>query len=346
MHYLTWQECLTAKPFTRIIDVRSPGEFARDRIPGAVNLPVLSDAERAEVGTLYVQGSRFAARRVGAALVARNVSAHLETWFAPFPEHARFLLYCWRGGQRSRAMATILHAVGWNVTVISGGYKGYRAHVRESLQTAASRMQCRLLSGLTGSGKTRLLQTMAAQGMQVLDLETIGAHRGSLLGDEPGLEQPSQKYFESLLLERIEKFDPARPVWIEAESKRLGRLWLPEALWESMQRAPVHEMEVPAVERASFLLREYPHFTADPEALMARLETLREPCGGKRLAEWAEQIRSGDWHGFVCSILRHHYDPVYIRNRKCLPPAAVHAMNTLDASALQDMARVLAAAPD
>ena len=139
MHYLTWPECLAAKPFTAVIDVRAPGEFAQDRIPGAVNLPVLSDAERAEVGRLYVQVSRYDARRLGAAMVARNVAAHLESYFAPHPGHARFLLYCWRGGQRSRAMAMILHAVGWSVTVVAAGYKGYRAYVREALERLCPR---------------------------------------------------------------------------------------------------------------------------------------------------------------------------------------------------------------
>jgi tRNA 2-selenouridine synthase len=338
MHYLTWPECLAAKPFTQIIDVRSPGEYSRDRIPGAINLPVLSDAERVEVGTLYVQGTRFAARRLGAAMVTRNVAAHLEQYFEPFPEHSRFLLYCWRGGQRSRAMATILHAVGWNVFVISSGYKGYRAHVREAMEKLGPRIRCHLLSGLTGSGKSRILRAMAAQGRQVLDLESLGAHRGSLLGEEPDASQPSQKYFESLLLQQLQRFDLSQPVWIEGESKRLGKLWIPEPLWQPMLHAQVHEIHVPAPVRAAFLLEEYPHFTADPEALLAKLETLREPCGGRILAEWAAQIRAGEWPAFVQSILRHHYDPGYLRNRKFPAPSQEHTATALDEAAISALA--------
>lgn len=334
MRYLTWPECLAEKPFTHIIDVRSPGEFACDRIPGAINLPVLNDAERAEVGRLYVQVSRFDARRLGGAMVARNVAAHLETFFAPLPEHSRFLLYCWRGGQRSKAMATILHAVGWSVTLVAAGYKGYRQHVREALVRLCPQLQCRVVTGLTGSGKTRLLQRMAAEGHQVLDLENLGAHRGSLLGDEPDAAQPSQKYFESLLLEQIQRFDPARPVWVESESKRLGRLWLPEPLWQAMLRAPVHELHVPAAVRAAFLLREYPHFSAAPDELLAKLETLREPCGGARLDEWQTMIRAGEWPAFVLSMLEHHYDPGYLRNRKFAAPVAHHELATLDEGTL------------
>ena len=342
MRYLTWPECLAENPWTHIIDVRSPGEFACDRIPGAVNLPVLSDAERAEVGRLYVQVSRFDARRLGGAMVARNVAAHLETFFAPLPEHARFLLYCWRGGQRSKAMATILHAVGWNVTLLAAGYKGYRAHVREALERLCPQLQCRILTGLTGSGKSRVLRHMAERGQQVLDLEDLGCHRGSLLGDEPDTAQPSQKMFESLLLQQIERFDLSHPVWVESESKRLGRLWLPEPLWQAMLRAPVHELHVPAAARAAFLLREYPHFTAAPDALMEKLETLREPCGSARIESWRAHIRAGEWPQFVCSMLEHHYDPGYLRNRKFAAPGVHHQMADVGEEEIARAAKTLA----
>lgn len=341
MRYLSWTECLAEKPFTHIIDVRSPAEFARDRIPGAVNLPVLYDDERAEVGRLYVQVSRFDARRLGGAMVARNVAAHLENFFSPLPEHARLLLYCWRGGQRSKAMATILHAVGWNVTLIAAGYKGYRAHVREALDRLCPQLQCRILTGLTGSGKSRLLRRMAELGAQVLDLENIGRHRGSLLGDEPDEAQPSQKFFESLLLEKIERFDLSRPVWVESESKRLGRLWLPESLWQAMLCAPVHEVHVPAAARAEFLLKEYAHFTAAPEALTEKLETLRESCSGAQVESWCDMIRAEEWRSFVLSLLERHYDPGYLRNRKFAEAQAHYDMADIDGVAFERTAAVL-----
>jgi tRNA 2-selenouridine synthase len=342
MRYLSWTECLAEKPFTHIIDVRSPAEFARDRIPGAVNLPVLYDDERAEVGRLYVQVSRFDARRLGGAMVARNVAAHLENFLAPLPEHARLLLYCWRGGQRSKAMATILHAVGWNVTLMAAGYKGYRAHVREAMERLCPQLQCRILTGLTGSGKTLMLRRMAELGAQVLDLENLGRHRGSLLGDEPYEPQPSQKFFESLLLEQMERFDLSRPVWVESESKRLGRLWLPEPLWQAMLRAPVHEVHVPVEVRTDFLLREYAHFTTAPEFLIEKLETLREPCSSAQVEAWQALIRAGQWPEFVRSLLERHYDPGYRRNRKFAEPANQHDMEDVGGAGFEHTAQRLA----
>lgn len=347
MRYLSWPDCLAEKPFVQIIDVRSPEEFALDHVPGAVNLPVLNDAERAEVGQLYCKVSRYVARRLGAAMIARRVAGHLDTFFAPYPEHARFLLYCWRGGQRSRAMATILHAVGWNVTVLAGGYKNYRAHVREALTRLCPTLRVHILTGLTGSGKSRLLRHMSGQGQQVLDLEMLGCHRGSLLGEEPGTAQPSQKRFESLLLREIDQYDTARPVWIEDESKRLGRLWLPEPLWEAMVAAPVHELCVPSAARAEFLVEEYAHFIAAPNVLIEKLQSLRELCGGRLVAAWQELIRAGEWRKFVLSLLERHYDPVYLRCRNLCPgPCSRHEMPALDAESLDRAAAALIAAAE
>ena len=345
MHYLNWRECLAAKEFTLIIDVRSPAEFALDHVPGAVNLPVLDNDERAAVGRLDVQVSRYDARRLGAAMVARRVAGHLEGFLSPYPEPSRFLLYCWRGGQRSRAMAVILDAVGWEVAVLAGGYRNYRAHVREALTKLCPALNCRILTGLTGSGKSLLLRHMAGQGQQVLDLEMIGRHRGSLLGEEPNAAQPSQKHFESLLLRQIERFDPARPVWIESESKRLGRLWLPEPLWQVMTAAAVHELHVPAAVRAELLIGEYAHFVAAPEALAEKLETLREPCGRKQVAAWQAMIRAGEWAGFVCSLLESHYDPGYRRCRDVFREAcSEYEMPALDSESLNRTAAALIAA--
>jgi tRNA 2-selenouridine synthase len=344
MRFLTWQECSAAGPFTGIIDVRSPGEFAEDRIPGAVNLPVLDDAQRAEIGRLYVQVSRFDARRLGAAMVAENIAQHLASWFAPHPEHARFLIYCWRCGHRSRSMATILHAVGWQVTVLAGGYKAYRRHVREVIAEKAPLLHCRIISGLTGSGKSRLLRHMAAAGHQVIDLEAMGRHRGSLLGDEPGGPQPAQRHFETLIAQSLAHLDPARPVWIESESKRLGRLWIPEPLWQSMAAAPVHELNVPAEVRAAALLEDYTHFTSDPAALSAKLETLKATAGAKRLAEWHSLIAAQRWPEFVLSLLEHHYDPCYRRCREFQTITCRHTATDLSSDGLAALTTELTAA--
>ncbi len=330
MRYLPWQDCLKEKPFTAVIDVRSPGEYAESHIPGAVNLPVLSNEERAEVGRLYCQVSRFEARRLGAAMVAANIGRHLQGWLARFPEHSRLLLYCWRGGQRSRAMAMILHAVGWDITVVSGGYKNYRNCVRGALDRLIPGMRFRILTGLTGSGKSKLLRRMKAAGDQVLDLEALGAHRGSLLGNEPGVSQPSQKQFESLLFDDLAQMDATRPVWVEGESKRLGRLRIPELLWQALKCAPVHELHVPAAARARFLLEDYPHFTADPEALREKLPALKEACGGKQIDQWCRHLSAGEWPALVSSLLECYYDPVYRRNQDYPPACREHEMEAVE----------------
>ncbi|MBV8684102.1 MAG: tRNA 2-selenouridine(34) synthase MnmH, partial [Caulobacteraceae bacterium] len=209
--------------FDAIIDVRTPAEFADDHVPGAVNLPVLSNEERAQVGTIYVQESRFKARRIGAAIIARNVATHLEDALADKPGSFAPLVYCWRGGQRSGAMATILDQIGWRVTVLTGGYRTYRRRVTTALYEAEPSLKVVLIDGQTGVAKTDILGRLAARGVQALDLEGLAAHRGSLFGalTQP---QPPQKLFESRLLAAMEGFDLTRPVVVEAESSKVGEL--------------------------------------------------------------------------------------------------------------------------
>jgi tRNA 2-selenouridine synthase len=228
----------TLARFDALIDVRSPAEFALDHAPSAINLPVLGDEERAVVGTIYVQDSRFRARRLGAALVARNIARHLETALADRPHDFKPLVYCWRGGQRSNAMATVLAQVGWSTAVLAGGYRTYRRRVQTRLYNDPLGLDLVLLDGGTGSGKTEVLQALGTRGVQVVDLEALAEHRGSLFGAPAGAEQPSQKLFESRLLAAIEALDPARPVVVEAESHKIGERMLPPALWRAMDAAP------------------------------------------------------------------------------------------------------------
>ncbi|OJW79430.1 tRNA 2-selenouridine(34) synthase MnmH, partial [Thiobacillus sp. 65-1402] len=224
--------------FDEIIDARSPGEFAVDRIPGAINLPVLDDAERERVGTLYKQVSSFEAKKVGAALVSRNIARHLETWFADKPKSYRPLVYCWRGGSRSGAMTHILQKIGFAATQLDGGYQAYRRHVVAELERLPALLSYRVVSGPTGSGKSRLLQALADEGAQVLDLEALAAHRGSLLGALPEQPQPTQKSFESAICFALARFNPQRPVFVESESKKIGVLRVPAALIAAMRASP------------------------------------------------------------------------------------------------------------
>lgn len=290
--------------------MRSPSEFAQDHVPGAINLPVLSDAERADVGTLYARDS-FAARRRGAAAVSANIAVHLTTWCADQPRHWRPLLYCWRGGQRSRSFALVLREIGWKATVLEGGWQAYRRHVIAAIDALCATRRFHVLTGLTGVGKTRLLSWLANRGENVLDLEQLAHHRGSLLGEEPGAPQPSQKLFESHLWDALARTDPTRPVWIESESRKVGRLSLPTALWRGMLNATVTEVSAPLEARVNALVADYSHFQRDPGVLLALLPALIGRHSRERVECWAAQVRQGDWHGLVRSLLVNHYDPGY-----------------------------------
>ncbi|MDE2487422.1 MAG: tRNA 2-selenouridine(34) synthase MnmH [Alphaproteobacteria bacterium] len=323
-----------------VIDVRSPAEFAEDHVPGAVNLPVLSDAERAEVGTIYVQESRFRARRIGAALIARNVARHLETALAEKDGAFRPLIYCWRGGQRSHAMATILSQVGWRTGLLKGGYKTYRRHVSAALYDAEAPHRLVLLESPTGCAKTELLGLVAGLGVQTLDLEGLAAHRGSLFGAIPGAAQPSQKMFESRLLSALQALDPARPVLVESESSKIGERMIPPALWRLMEAAPRITLSAPLEARARYLVSAYREITEDPAALDDILARVPDRPGAKRLAEWRALAAAGAFEALAAALMELHYDPAYRRSsrRDERPQLGAIALDRLDPAGLQQAA--------
>lgn len=300
--------------FDAVVDARSESEFAEDRLPGAVNWPVLSDAERHDIGTQYKQVSPFEARKRGAALVARNIARHVETSVLPLPRDWKPLVYCWRGGQRSGALSLVLGQIGFSVQVLEGGYQAFRRAVIAELEQQPKALHFRVLCGRTGSAKSRLLQALAGQGAQVLDLEALARHRGSVLGLLPGQPQPSQKAFETALWQALGRFDPARPVFAEGESRLIGRLRVPEALLERLRAAPVIEVRMPLAARVEFLLHDYAHFVADIEAFCARLQALRELRGGATVQRWQAQARAGALREVVRELLTEHYDPSYERS--------------------------------
>lgn len=300
--------------YDAIIDVRSPVEFAEDHVPGAINLPVLTNTERAEVGTIYVQESRFRARRIGAAHIARNVATYLERELAERDGSFRPLIYCWRGGQRSNAMALILSSVGWRTGLLEGGYKTYRRRVSAALYDGELPHRLLLIDGPTGCGKTELLHRLADLGVQTLDLEALAAHRGSLFGAIPGAAQPSQKMFESRLLAALEALDPARPVFVEAESSKIGERMIPPALWKPMEAASRIVLTAPVEARARYLVAAYGEFTRDPAALDEVLARVPDRPGRKRLAEWRAMAEAGDFEGLAGALIALHYDPAYGRS--------------------------------
>ncbi len=333
--------------YDAIIDARSPAEYAEDHLPGAVPLPVLDDEERARVGTLYKQESTFAARRLGAALVAKNIARHLETALAERPKAWRPLVYCWRGGQRSGAFRHILREVGWDAHSLESGYKAYRRFVVAELAALPAAFSLRVVHGATGSGKSRLLRALAQAGAQVLDLEELAAHRGSVLGNLPNRPQPSQKMFDSRLRAALAALDPGRAVYVEGESKKIGQLQVPDRLIERMRAAQCLLLEASTATRVALLMDEYRHYFGDPATLGAQLDCLVPLHGRARIAEWKALAARGAWEELVERLLEEHYDPAYRRsaqrNFAQLPQAAVLKVTDAGNQAFVHLAGVLAA---
>jgi tRNA 2-selenouridine synthase len=301
------------REFDEIVDVRSPSEYAEDHIPGAINCPVLDDAERARVGTLYQQ-SPFEAKKIGAALVARNIAHHLETVWRDKPKSWRPLIYCWRGGQRSGAMSHILRQIGFAADRLAGGYKNYRQHVREQLLVLPEKFSFRVICGMTGSGKSRLLTALQQAGAQVLDLETLARHRGSVLGDMPNAPQPAQKGFDSQLVNRLQSFDPALPVYVESESKKIGTIRVPDTLIHAMWNSPCIRLESPVAVRVALLREDYAHFLHDPALLRQQIDRLQGMYSNELLAHWHALCEAQAWDEFIAELLERHYDPAYSKS--------------------------------
>jgi tRNA 2-selenouridine synthase len=298
-----------------IVDVRSPAEFAEDHLPGAVNWPVLDNEERRIVGTLYKQVSALEARKVGAALAARNIANHLEQWVREQPREWQPLVYCWRGGQRSGTLAWFLSQIGFRVQVLQGGYKAFREQVREQLRTLPERFEFTVVAGRTGSGKTRLLQALTTAGAQVLDLEALARHRGSVLGGLPDEPQPTQKAFDTAVWHALRGFDPSRPVFVESESRKIGALAVPERLLERMRRqGRCVVVTLSDAARVQLLLEEYGFFARQVERFCGHMDTLIELRGRQTVARWQQMARDGQWAEVFAELMREHYDPLYQRS--------------------------------
>lgn len=301
--------------FDDIIDVRSPSEFAEDHLPGAINLPVLDDQERARVGTIYKQISPFDARKIGASLVAANAARHIAQVLTDRDGDWKALVYCWRGGQRSGSFATILRQIGWRVDTIEGGYKAWRRLVVDRVQNGPVTAPVVVLDGNTGSAKTAILNRLATRGVQVIDLEGLAGHRGSLFGAMPG-GQPGQKMLEGKLAVALEDLDPTRPVLIEAESSRIGERFLPKAIWQSICTAPRIRLEVPLAERAAYSVSDYGEIVENPELLCPIISSLSPLHPAERIELWLNQVKSGDWLSLATGLMRDHYDPRYRKHRE------------------------------
>lgn len=336
--------------FDALLDARSPSEFAEDHLPGALNWPVLDDDERRIVGTLYKQTSALEARKVGAAMVGRRIAGHLDAWMADKPREWQPLVYCWRGGQRSGSLAWFLSQIGFRTGQLQGGYKAFRARVRDDLAARPAQFAYRVLCGRTGSGKTRLLQALRDAGAQVLDLEGLACHRGSILGALPGQPQPTQKRFDTLVWQALAGFDAAQPVFVESESAKIGSLRVPEALLEEMHaRGRCVRIDTADSARIALLLDDYRVSTLDPEPLCTLLAGLVDLRGRERVGQWQAMARAGQWPALIASLMTDHYDPLYERSMQRSYPTLADAprirLERGDAAELAAAAQALIAMP-
>lgn len=334
--------------FDAIIDARTEDEHALDHVPGAINWPTLNNQERIDIGTMYKQVNAFEAKKRGAALAARNISAHIDRHVIELPRDWKPLVYCWRGGNRSGSLATILGAIGFQVTLIEGGYKAWRAALVDDLPRLAPTFNYRVVCGPTGSGKTRLLHSLAAQGAQVLDLEALACHRSSVLGHVPGQPQPSQKRFDSLIWAQLRTMDPSRLVYVECESKKVGNLRVPDALIDAMRASPCIDVQLPDETRVALLMEDYAYFVEDNAHFIERLQALNDIRGKAVIERWSEWVRDGQTPAVVNELLRDHYDPVYRqsidRNFVQYPQAQVFESKEHHAEAFEQMAQAILAA--
>ena len=332
--------------YDAVLDARSESEYAEDRLPGAVNWPSLNDAERHEVGTLYKQVNPFEARKRGASLVAANIARHIAREVMDKPKEWRPLVYCWRGGQRSNSLALVLGQIGFRVALVEGGYKAFRGAVLEQLPALVQRLEYRVVCGPTGSGKTRLLQALEAAGAQVLDLEALASHRSSVLGLIPGQPQPTQKRFDTLVWQKLRSFDPARPVYVESESRKVGNCAVPEALIAGMRASPCLRLDLPDDERVRLLLEDYAFFSRDTELFCGRLDALVQLRGREQVQRWQAQVRAGEIETVVRELLVKHYDPGYAsstqRNFSQFGQARAIAPRDRTPEAMQELAQELA----
>ena len=331
--------------FDAVIDARTESEYALDHLPGSQNWPTLRDEERITVGTLYKQVSPFEARKRGGAMAARNIANNIEAFALDKPRQWAPLAYCWRGGKRSGSLSLVLDQIGFKVTLLEGGYKAFRAAMLEDTVVQAKRLQFQVVCGTTGCGKTRLLHALAAEGAQVLDLEGLANHRSSLLGAVPGLPQPTQKRFDTLVWDALRRFDADRPVYVESESKKVGNLTVPVALIARMHASPCIQLDLSNPQRIELLLEDYSHLVHDTAYFCQRLDLMADFRGKVVVQSWKDQVMAGDFRPVVQDLLTQHYDPSYLKSiqKNFAQYGAAYSIEAPDRSpaAMQNVARAL-----
>jgi len=295
---------LGAVRFGSIIDVRSPAEFTKGHIPGAVNIPIFNNLERAKVGTVYKQQSREEAIALGLEIVGPKMESFTKQ-ARQQAQNGMLNVYCWRGGMRSEKMAWLFETVGLQTKVLQGGYKAYRHYLHEQFTNLKHLV---VLQGPTGSGKTLILQALEALGEQVLDLEGLAHHKGSAFGGLGETPQPTTQQFQNNILAAIAQFDFNRTVWVESESVTIGRVYLPETLWQQMNKARILTIEVPKKYRIEHIVEQYGLFSK--EDLIDKISQLEQNMGGAKIKETIALVETGNLYEAV-DLLLAYYDNYY-----------------------------------
>ena len=304
-----------------ILDVRTPAEYEQGHIPGALNFPLFSNEERAEVGTLYKQVSRESALLRGLEFVGPRMAAMVRQAGDLAPDGEVFV-HCWRGGQRSESVAWLLQTAGFRASVLEGGYKAFRRYVLDTLGAPPHALL--VLGGPTGSGKTELLQKMQDQGAQVIDLEGLARHKGSAFGSLGEDDQPSTEQFENDLYARLASLDPARPVWIEHESRGIGRVFLPDLFWRYLMNSPLILVDPGREARLEHAVSVYGHF--EPVELKACFSRIQNRMGGQHVKAALEAIDRGDIRQ-AASLALDYYDKTYSHHLQKYPHPLVREIS-------------------
>ncbi len=305
MKKITPPQLFQLEPDRVLLDVRTPTEYAQGHVPGAVNLPLFSDEERAEVGTLYKQVSPERAFLKGLDFAGAKMSWYVKEAMRLAPGRS-VAVHCWRGGQRSGSVGTLLSFAKFDVKVLEGGYKAYRHHVLEQL--ALRNHKYVVLGGKTGSGKTLILNQLAALGEQVVDLEGLAHHKGSAFGALGELPQPTVEQFENDLWSELSKLDPGRRIWVENESRNIGKVFVPNELFDHIKSSPLVHLEIPFEERTKYLVEGYANFPK--EEIIASLLKITKRMGGNNVKKALEAYEAGDVTK-ATAIALHYYDKTY-----------------------------------
>jgi tRNA 2-selenouridine synthase len=298
--------------YSIIIDVRSPAEFKEDHVPNSINLPVLSNKERHQIGIKYTENS-FMAKKEGAVIISKNISKIIKK--INFSKQDKVLIYCWRGGLRSLSLYLVLKQIGYDVYLLDGGYKSFRKAVVNFLEKDALKYKFNQIIGITGVGKTLFLKELHKKNFQVIDFEGLAKHKGSILGSLPGVEQPSQKLFETMIYQKLFDFDLKKNVWVEAESIKVGKLSIPSLIWKKMPTGKNIKLNSSIDERVEYILKDYKYFTNNPELMTIALQVLRRIIPKEEYQKIELSLKMKEYRDFVKNLIIYHYDKAYKKTR-------------------------------